>query len=177
MELLSKTWGAVTYINNSVGNLLLATIALVALIMAVREYRLKNRPFLSCELRGFPLGEKLGVAFIAIIKNSGNCPASLDFTKIILNIGDEVFPTEISARQYVPVAGELQVHIGQINIEGINKYKGRQYKKNRIEAHLEANAASVYDNSIGSSMKAEFEIDFVNEGVTSKLVSFEVKNR
>lgn len=151
----------------------MATIAVVALMYARREYKLKNRPFLSCELR---FEQKDDTLFLFVVfKNSGNCPASINFKDIVLKIGDDNFPTRIQNEQYLPVLGLLDLSVGHINKVGIEKYKARQYKMNRIEVLVCAKYDSVYDKRTGSEMVAEFEVDFLENHIYSRLLRFSQK--
>ena len=168
-------WDSIVYINNSVGTLLVVLVAVIALEYARREYRIKNRPFLSCVLRAI---QKDGaIYFSASYSNSGNCPAMISFERVVLAIGDEKFPTEVQDSHCVPVSGHLDLQVGHINAIGIQKYRERQYRVNRIDVQILAKAVSVYDKSIGSMMDVEFHVDFPEEGKCAiETTKFAVRN-
>jgi hypothetical protein len=175
MEFCRTIWNFLESLNSSYGNLILASIAAYASYVAISEYRVKIRPFLSCDLRGIPLGDDVGFGFIAVLKNNGNTLSCINIEEIKLTIGDEVFPTEIASPQYIPPSGELPIQVGHINKIGIEKYKANKYKRNRIELLIKAKAMSIYAKNIGSKFEAEFEIEFVGDIVTHKLMSSSVE--
>lgn len=177
MDILNCILETMKTISTDYGNILLAAIAISALLYAKKEYKIKNRPFISCAIKAIQsLPPEGSIHFIATLLNSGNCPAHINIESIKLNIGDETHPTEIKRDFHIPVSGGLEFSVGHINKTGISNYKEGRYKKNRIEILLVLTAHSVYDKAIGSRMNSEFEISLVQDNPQIKIIGYDLKD-
>jgi|SRR5581483_1322774 len=107
----------------------------ITLIFLYRDYSMKYRPYV---VAGVDTQEVTGPkAFNVIIRptNVGSYPCFVKITNIKLRIGDDEYPTpNIEWLLLGPHGVQVQVPVGYVNQEGVNKIREGGYKTNRIEA-------------------------------------------
>lgn len=145
---------------------LIWSTAVLALIVAYREYISKRRPYIDWEIQvaNNPNKQLGGWIFFALIKNSGTYPALVRVKKTLIRIGDEEYPSEIKNEIIVaPETAKKSAMIGSIYESGIQKIRNNKYKKNRVEIEFEIESKPLGDKKMKYKSYANYEINIDGE--------------
>lgn len=132
--------------NEGLAEWLTAIVALVALIYTVKDFFLKQRPFIDLEIdiAENPEKDQGGWLFFARLINKGTYPGVVKVEKTLMRIGDEEYPAEIKSVIFVsPGESKKLALIGSIFNTGVKKIRGNEYRNNRVEIHIKALSAKI----------------------------------
>ncbi|MCL8337732.1 hypothetical protein M9Y85_00220 [Pseudomonas mosselii] len=142
-------------------------LTLGTLLVLLREYRAKYRPYvfphLKVDAAEIAPGDH-GYVMAVAPRNIGSHPCYVKLIGCVLNVGDEVYTTP-DMKDWVPIGtGNLGIsypigHISQLGIENIRQ--GR-YRSNRVEVGFTLVSKS-FDHGFETSKKYSFDLEVRGE--------------
>lgn len=121
-----------------------ASIALVGVAIAYKEYCEKTRPYIDIEIKP-EINKKSGVwSFAASVINKGQYPVYSRITNALLTIGDEKYPTLFDQEMVVfPNDEKISAPVGYISLIGRKKIREAKYTKNIVELLVEISSRKI----------------------------------
>ena len=164
-------------LNNNYANLLLFAVALLSLVYAYREYKIRQRAIVVPELH-WEVKENTWY-FNLVLANLGVYPAHVSVEKVLLTIGDENYPTEFKEAFFLPPSNssstkQVVLPIGSINELGRNKIKGHEYRKNRCELLVKLSSKTIGQKNFEFESNFLYEIDVNNDTPLFGLIKEEI---
>ena len=156
-------------LNNNYSNLFLIVMAIIASIIAYREYILRRRPYVLPEIT-FEIKDDKWFFNILLI-NKGEYPCVAKIVQAVLKIGDEEYPTPFN-EEVVLSPGEKQkiAPMGHINENGRRKIIGHEYRINRVEIILDIASKSLRQKKLKYHTNIEYEVDVIFDKPVFKLI-------
>ena len=148
--------------NQGVAQWITALVALVALIYTIKDFFLKQRPFMDLEIQVAenPNKDQGGWSFFALLVNKGIYPATVKVEKTIMRIGDEEYPSEVKNIIFVsPGESKKSALIGFISNLGIKKILGHEYRKNRVEIYAKVRSGKIGSKQLKYLTEVTYRID------------------
>ena len=129
-----------------------------------REYTLKYRAYIDTTINLIPRIKNDGFSIDIIPRNIGSYPCEVKFSKIILYIGDEIYPTPDTKKWILipPNVVKLIKPAGHINKNGISKIREKKYKKNKIKITYDMDVKSIVGR-FKDNISYKYEIDVQGE--------------
>ena len=148
--------------NQGLAQWILAAVALVALIYTIREFFLKQRPYIDLEIQVAENGQtdQAGWLFFALLVNKGTYPATVKVQNTIMRVGDEEYPSEVKNFVFIsPGESKKMALIGSINNIGIEKIRQKQYKNNYAEIYAKVKSAKIGSKKLNYLTEVTYRVD------------------
>lgn len=164
--------------NQGLAQWVTASIAVIALIYAVKEFFLKRRPYIDIEVQYAKNPDKTtgGWLFFALLLNKGTYPGIVKVEKTKMRVGDEVYPSTVKNKLIIsPGESRKSALIGSIYDKGIKKILGHEYRLNRVEIEVIVKSCEIGSDNFKYKTKVIYEINVSGEKPEFFLVEEEFK--
>lgn len=155
-----------------------ALIALFALIYAIREYKIKSRPYIDIEIEvgDNPNKQQGGWLFFAKLINKGTYPGMARVKKTEMRVGDENYSSVVKNKLIIsPGESKKSVLVGSIYKSGISKIIGHEYRVNRVEIEIEVESSKIGSSKFKYLTKVIYQVDVAGDKPNIFLIKEEFK--